>query len=126
MSQPFKVPVNSIDALERFSKRNKVWKKHQGQLSSRPVSKGQGLGLLPQAYKGVGNAHQQKRGRLDAMTSSFEDDSVSLTFPFSALVLSNPSLLIDQVDRLLLSEDASRFQEMGVVVTRKNCFRETY
>ena len=62
----------------------------------------------------------------DAMTSSFEDDSVSLTFPSSASMLSDPSPLIDQGDHLLLSEDASRFQEMGVVATRKNCFRETY
>ena len=60
------------------------------------------------------------------MMSSFEDDSVSLAFPSSASVLSDASPLIDQVDRLFLSKDASRVQEMGVVSTRKNCFRETY
>ena len=39
MSQPFKVPVNSTDALERFAKRSKARKKLQGQGSSRPVRK---------------------------------------------------------------------------------------
>ena len=60
------------------------------------------------------------------MASTIEDDSVSITFPSDVSMLSDPSPLIDQVDRLLFSEDASRFQEMGVVATRKNCFRETY
>ena len=60
------------------------------------------------------------------MTFSFKDDLVSLTFPSSASVLSDSSPLIDQVDRLLLSEDSNRFQEMGVFAIHKNCFRETY
>ena len=60
------------------------------------------------------------------MASTLEDDSVSITFPSGDSMLSDPSLVIDQVDRLLFSEDAYRFQEMGVVATRKNCFRETY
>ena len=60
------------------------------------------------------------------MAFSFENDSVSFTFPFGALVLSDLSSHINQVDCLLLSEDASRFQEMGVFTTHKNCFRETY
>ena len=80
--------------------------------------------MLPWAQGGAGDAHQQKRGCPDVMASSFEDDLVSFTFPSGALVLSDYSSLINQVDRLLLSEDASRFQEMGVVATHKNCFRE--
>ena len=63
--------------------------------------------MLCQAQGGTSNANQQKRGRPDVMVSSFEDDSVSFIFPFGASMLSDLSLLIDLVDPLLLSEDAS-------------------
>ena len=118
MSQPFKVLVNSTDALESFAS--------EWQGPSRTLLEGQESGLLIQAQGGASDAHQQKRDRLDAMASSFEDDSVSLTFPSGTSVLSDPSPLIDQVDHLLLFEDASRFQKIGVVATRKNYFRETW
>ena len=81
MSQPFKVPVNSTDALECFTKISKARKKHQGQGSSRPVLEGQGYGPLPQAHRGVGDVHQQKHGHLDAMASSLRMTQFHSPFP---------------------------------------------
>ena len=52
MSQPFKVPANSTDALELFAKRSRARKKNQGQ----------GSGLPPQGQGGTSDANQQKRG----------------------------------------------------------------
>ena len=84
MSQPFKVPANSTDALELLAKRSRARKKNQGDLDYLPKVKEEQAMLT------------SKRGdRLDAMTYSFEDDSILFTFPSSASMPSDLSLLID-------------------------------
>ena len=40
MSQPFKIPANSTDALEHFSKRSRARKKNQGQGPRRTLLEG--------------------------------------------------------------------------------------